>query len=115
MEDHDIDTTPVRVAPAAPVRQPRLAATAGLFVPHGADFARWRDTCAAHAHNRGYAIVAIATTWDAAQAMLTAGEAVVAVVGRRDHLPADRLPRLEVVNEQPASLDPRRRRPVRRR
>lgn len=93
------------------------APAAVLFIPPGPSAERWRDLCGSYCHDHRYTIVAIATTWAAAFAMLISGEASVAVVGRRDHLPPDRTPRLEVVTEpQPVmpTRSPMSRRTVRR-
>lgn len=92
------------------------AIAAVLFIPPGPSFERWRDLCGSYCHDHRYAVVAIATTWAAAFAMLMSGEASVAVVGRRDHLPRDRTPRLEIATE-PATApaqSPMSRRTVRR-
>lgn len=86
-----------------------------LFIPPGPDFTRWCQICAAYAASHGYAVVAVATTWSAALTTLFAGDAHVAVVGVRDHIPTDHTPRLEVVTEQPAlEVKPMQRRPHRR-
>lgn len=83
-----------------------------IFVPPGSEFTRWSNICAAYCLNRDYVVVAIATTWEAAMKCLMLGEATVAVVGKPDHLPPDRLPRMElVIDEQnDASPGPKRRR-----
>ena len=98
-------------APLAPVEASVLNAV--LFVPPGSDFERWRDICVIYCHTHHYAVVAIATTWSSAWAMIAAGEAAVAVIGQRHHLPADRLPRFEVVAEEPAEEAKPERRPRR--
>lgn len=88
-----------------------------LFIPTGPSAIRWRDVCAQYAHDHRYLIVAITSSWAAALAMLAAGEAAVAIIGRRDHLPPDRIPRVEVATEpHPVRLpSPMSRRIVRRR
>lgn len=88
-----------------------------LFIPSGPAAIRWRDLCARYATDQRYLIVAVTSTWTAALAMLTSGEAEVAVIGRRDHLPLDRIPRVEVATEpHPVNAQsPMSRRTVRRR
>jgi len=88
-----------------------------LFIPSGPSAIRWRDICAKYANDQRYLIVAVTSTWAAALAMLTSGEAEVAVIGRRDHLPPDRIPRVEVATEpHPVRIpSPMSRRTVRRR
>lgn len=70
-----------------------------LFVPtgHGAD--RWLTVCAEYAARYRYEVTAVASDWDDVVTMLFAGEAQVVVVARRDHLPAMRTPRMEIVTE----------------
>jgi len=86
-----------------------------LFIPSGSGSRQWLAICAAYCETNHYEIIAIAAIWDDAIAILAAGEASVAVVGRRDHLPPDRTPRIEVVTEQPTDdPQPMRRRPHRR-
>lgn len=86
-----------------------------LFIPPCHQFEYWRNVCFSYCVARRYAIVAVATTWESAQACLLRGDATVAVVGDRSHLPPDRAPRLEVVTEygqEPQTAE--RRRPRRR-
>jgi hypothetical protein len=87
-----------------------------LFIPPGRAANQIRDICAAYAHDHRYLIVGIATTWAGMAAMLIAGEAAVGIVADRDQLPADRTPRVEVVNDAPTTTapTPTSRRPKRR-
>ncbi len=83
-----------------------------LYVPtgHGAD--RWLTVCAEYAARYRYEVAAIATDWDSVVTMVLNGEAQVVVTARRDHLPAMRTPRLEIVTEvqtAPAAQRPARR------
>jgi hypothetical protein len=88
-----------------------------LLVPPGATHSYWRDRCGAYASKRGYLVVAVAATWDAAMDVILAREADVVVIGRQRDKPPDRLPRVEVVSEAPAEqpATPEQRRPIRRR
>lgn len=83
-----------------------------LFLPSGA--CSWLDSCAQYTARHGYQVVAVVSVW--ADAVRLAREnAAVVVAGRREHLPADRLPRLEIVVEEgdtPTNL-PMRHRPRR--
>jgi hypothetical protein len=82
-----------------------------LFIPTGGN---WMDLCAQYTARHGYQIIAVVSVW--ADAIGLAREhAAVVVAGRREHLPADRLPRLEIVVEEgdtPANA-PMRHRPRR--
>lgn len=94
---------------------PKASALAAvLFIPPGPSAEAWRDICATYCHDHRYSIVAIATTWAAVVTVLAQGEASVAVIGRREHLPTDDLPRLEFVTEQAREVPPGQRRPRRR-
>lgn len=91
---------------------PKASALAAvLFIPPGPAAEAWRDICAEYCHDHRYSIVAIATTWAAVIAVLAQGEASVAVIGRREHLSTDDLPRLEFVNEPAREIPPGQRRP----
>ena len=61
---------------------------------------RWLKVCAEYCASHGYRVVAVASDWADAVRMVQddAGTPVV-VVGRRDHLPADRPWRIEAVDE----------------
>lgn len=87
-----------------------------LYIPPGRAFTQWHDICARYAHDHRYLVVAIATAWVDVLTMLAANEAAVAVVGRPEHLPPDRTPRIEFVSDAPADLSPTptSRRPKRR-
>lgn len=91
-----------------------LLIQAVLFVPcAGQNAARWIDACAEHATKRGYKVVSIVKAWDDVIKMIRAGQATVVVVGRRDHLPRNRTPRLEFVTDSEPEAAPEQRRPVR--
>lgn len=89
-----------------------MSLNAVLYVPtgHGAD--RWLLVCAEYAARYHYEVAAIASEWDSVVQLLLQGEAQVVVVARRDHLPAMRTPRMEIVTEvqtAPAAQRPARR------
>lgn len=86
-----------------------------LFVPcAGPAAARWLKVCGEFADRKGYKVVSIVKAWDDVVRMVHAGQATIVVVGRRDHLPENRMPRMEVVTETEPQLPPEQRRPVRR-
>lgn len=90
--------------------------TAIVLIPY-ADTQRWMMICAQYCAIRHYEIVAVVHAWVDAWQMIVDGRATVLVTGQRDHLPAGREPRLEVVTEhqnEPTSTPLNRRRPVRR-
>ncbi len=70
-----------------------------LFIPTGRDAERWLMVCNEYATRYGYKVAAVATDWASVVTMVLHGEAQVLVVARRDHLPAMRTPRLEVITE----------------
>jgi len=90
-----------------------------IYLPAGEQMDRWRRTCALHVEARGYELVSIVIDeasgerWSSIQALLRDGRVDVIVVARRDQLPPDRLPRIEVASEEP-TLALRQRQPVRR-
>lgn len=73
-----------------------------LFVPAIRDAERWLNLCAEYAQQHGYHIVAVVHEWSSAWAMIASGKTSIIVVGRRDHVPSDREPRMEVIAEQGA-------------
>lgn len=83
-----------------------------LFLPDSA--CGWLDTCAMYTARHGYQVVAVVHVW-ADAVRLARQHAAVVVAGRREHLPADRLPRLEIVVEEgdTATNKPIRQRPRR--
>lgn len=86
-----------------------------VFIPDS-ETQRWLTVCAQYCAVRHYQVVAVVSAWVDAVRMVVDGRATVLVAGRRDHLPPDRSPRLEIVVEQtePTPVRPSRRRPVRR-
>lgn len=86
-----------------------------VFVPPGTGSAGvWTDACGEYVQRRGYHLAAVCSAWADAIRMVINGVADVIVVGRRDHLPRDRKPRVEVVTEA-AKTGEEHRRPQRRR
>lgn len=84
-----------------------------VFVPSDQTARPWLIICAEHCARHGYHMVAVVSDWDDAWHMLRDGEAQVLVIGQRDHLPPDRLPRIEFVTDVPPDVPPELRRPRR--
>lgn len=87
-----------------------------LFLPPDAH--HWLAAGAQYATRRGYDIIAVVSVWADAQSLAAARRAVV-VAPRRAHVPADYLPRLEIIEEEnllpkPAEPPASQRRPQRR-
>lgn len=97
-----------------PARRDLRPLGAVVFMPPGTP-GRWIDACAEHIAARGYHLAAVCTAWRDAVGLLMSGIAQVVVVGRRDHVPPDVTPRLEVVAESRPEAAENRRRPARRR
>lgn len=97
---------------------PKLSALqqAILFIPvvgRSADY--WIGVCHDYAERKGYKVVSIVRAWDDLVRMVRAGAAGVVVAGRREHLPRNRIPRIEfaIDPDQVAAQPPEQRRPVR--
>jgi len=85
-----------------------------VFLPPGTPAAaRWTDACSEYIQRRGYRLAAVVSAWKDVVHLLFGDEADVVVVGRRDQLPPDRTPRLDVVVEEKPDSPPARRRPKR--
>jgi hypothetical protein len=90
-----------------------------IYIPGGEQMTRWQRICGQHVEARGYRLVSIViddaggAKWPNVLTLVRAGQADVIVVARRDQLPKDRLPRIEVATEEP-TLQLRQRQPVRR-
>lgn len=84
-----------------------------IYIPGGLEASRWLLLCMEYIHRCQYTPVAVVRNgdWPSAQRMRDDGQADLIVVARRDHLPADRLPREEVVEEEGPALTPQQRRP----
>lgn len=112
--DHESSPATAITPPGAGRRRNLHPLDAVIYLPTGlAASARWRDACAEYCQRRRYRIVAVVSEWRDLARMIVEGQAAVAVVGRRDHLPRDRTPRLDVVTEQGQGDDPTTRRPRR--
>ena len=74
-----------------------------IFVPDDAERERWEKICLAECDRLGYRVVALVRggveKWGDLRRMLTSGEADVLVVARKEHLPPNRVPRTEWVDE----------------
>jgi hypothetical protein len=85
-----------------------------IYVPDGISAKAWIEQCVRHCSAQGYQLVAIASNWADVIRMLMAGHADVAVTGRRDMVPRNLTPRLEVVAEKESHpTPPSQRRPRR--
>lgn len=83
----------------------RLSAV--IFVPDGPEAPRWERVNLEFCERKGYAVVAVVRwrpgdEWRELHDMAGREEFDVLVVARRDHLPAKRRPRIEVVEEAAA-------------
>ncbi len=93
------------------------ALQAVIYAPPG-QLPLWTTACVEHCASMGYAVFGLivgdcdGTNWNDVIDLLARGVAQIAVVARREHLPPDRLPRLEVTAEAPL-VAPDRRRPRR--
>lgn len=88
-----------------------------IYVPDDEDRGRWEDACLKYCDRRGYEVVALVVggpdRWNDAMDMMYAHEADVVVVASKDHLPPDRTPRVEVINDEQVRTRPGTRRPGR--
>lgn len=108
----DLLGRPARQEDTAPI--PPLKAA--IYVPTELaerDLATWRERCITHCLAMGYDIQVVVTggaaAWDQLQADLREGSIQIVVVGRREHLPPQRLPRTEEAGVVPVpAVDPPR-------
>jgi hypothetical protein len=78
-----------------------------IFIPLTDPQARqWAMMCFSHCARSGYTPVAVVHRWCDILPMILAGVRPVVVVARQDHIPCDRLPRVEVVSAMPDPLKP---------
>jgi hypothetical protein len=87
-----------------------------IWIPTHADLYRWGAACAEYCARHGYELYGVIHgAWRDATRLLIAGDAQVAVIASREHLPPDRVPRIEIVSEVPGRerAAPTRRRPRR--
>ncbi len=105
----------LRLVPPPPQERRELRPLrAVVFLPPGTPGAgRWTDACAEYIQRQGFRLAAVCGSWRDAVRLIFDGEAEVVVVGRRDQLPRDRTPRLDVVVEERPDAPPARRRPRR--
>jgi hypothetical protein len=90
-----------------------------IYVPDTSETDRWYRTALEYCEAHRYEVVGVVTErcagdcWVDVIEMLRTGEANIAVIGRRDHLPAQRSPRIEVIAEAttPRAPTTRHRRP----
>lgn len=81
-----------------------------IFVPRDTDAARWWKVCVEHCQDRGYNVVFIVARWEDVERIKNLHDIDVVVTARQDHLPPDRTPRDEAVDQQAGPMRPRRRR-----
>lgn len=86
-----------------------------IFVPPDPASRPWLVICAQYCVRCGYHVVAVVSDWEDVVRMLKDDGIDIVVVGRREHLPPDRTPRLEIITEQSPDDPPEDRRPSRRR
>ncbi len=85
--------------------------------PDGREVDNWILRGIEYVERHGYQLTSIVRDWDNISAMIVTRDVDVVVAISEDHPPADRIPRVEYVDEEegPAHVPPRRRpRPMRR-
>lgn len=93
-----------------PQRQPAIA-----YIPAGLDAAAWTPEMQAYAEQHGYVVRHLVRHWPEVEALLHLDDQLVVLVPTRGHLPPDRLPRIEIIDEEPQRPPaPGQRRPQRR-
>lgn len=91
-----------------------------IYVHAGPDAPMWEKRCLAHVESHDYHLITLVIDeqhggqWSTVTQLMRDNEIDVCVVGRRDYLPTDRLPRVEVADED-ATVRIRARRPGDRR
>lgn len=65
---------------------------------------KWVLLCGEYCSKRGYLVIAIVGVWADTLILVLEKAADIVVTARRDHLPPDRLPRLDVVAEACAEV-----------
>lgn len=76
-----------------------MALAAVAYVPAGVDYEPWGGICARYASSRGYEMRHVARDWADVMALIDDEAVQIVVVGTRSHLPPDRVPRVEIVDE----------------
>lgn len=84
---------------------------AALLIPPEAE--RWVHACTALAQLNGHRVLSLVHHWDDLWELLCQGLIDVGIVGEHKHLPPDRLPRIEIVDEYRPPPIPGPRRPHR--
>lgn len=92
-------------------RYPKPPRTAIIVMPAGGT-TESTARCLDHVAAQTYGLLGICHGYAAAKELIDAGKADIIVVDQRSDIPADRLPRIEVVAEFVPITDPRQRRPV---
>jgi hypothetical protein len=76
-------------------RQPAI-----VYIPAGLDAGDWSREAQSYADHRDYVVRHLVRHWREVQALMRINDQLVVLVSTRGHLPPDRLPRLEIVDEQ---------------
>ena len=85
-----------------------------IFVPAGRAGRHWLTICGQYCAAKGYTVAAVVSgDWDGMIQMVHDESIDVIVIGKRDHQPPNRRPRVEVVAEEPITETPAARRPRR--
>lgn len=87
-----------------------------IFVPPDPAARPWLTICAQYCARKKYTVKAVVSDWDDVIRLLREDGVEIVVVGRREHLPPQRAPRIECVTDQRSeTLQPTtQRRPQRR-
>lgn len=72
----------------------------GLYVPRSVSLNRWLQEATCHSQTHGLELVTVARSWTDFAELMIEGLVTVGLVGTRDHLDPDRLPRVDVIDEQ---------------
>lgn len=83
---------------------------AALFIPPTVEADRWVHACTSLAQMNDWHVASLVQNWDDLWELMSGGLIDVAITGTHAHLPPDRLPRVEIVDEyrSPPTAGPRR-------
>jgi hypothetical protein len=80
-----------------------------IYLPENTETQRWARICVEWCERKGYRVVSLVVDdspdgrkWRDVVAMMARGDVEVCVVPRWDHMPPDRVPRVEVIAEDVA-------------
>lgn len=86
---------------------------AAIYLPPGPEGDRWIPACLAYVERQGYRLTSVVRDWDTVQKLLDTRAVDVLVVTLKNHPPADRIPRIEYVEDETTAAAPQQRRPQR--